>query len=377
MNSPFKFVLTISLGICIWIGILGVSWIKSDSPHTIQQPKIKHTGKKPKCSLEFLKNYFLENGEFYARGVWSKQSWIAKDCVATLVDMPNMLFNNNLSNILLVGDSTATRYARAFVNAFKTTYKCRLEKKENAGYKEPDMRYFSNIPQEDMYFHTRECYGCDSFLYNCSNDSIGKSNVRHSGSHVTIEYVSMEYFMDTEITTLRFPHGKTKNKCRKTNQYAPCEQSPTSQEFIFNEYLQLKSHEAYPQLILLIANHHETRMRDAANFKRTFTWFLDVVNNSIKNHPETRVIWLEPTFVEESKQSNPDVKNRQFKNVELYNEAKKQLIPYFSEQYPRFWPFYGVMKISERVPGWNQDGIHFNMEYYESMISLLLQALQE
>ncbi|CAH1776069.1 unnamed protein product, partial [Owenia fusiformis] len=108
-------------------------------------------------------------------------------------------------------------------------------------------------------------------------------------------------------------------------------------------------------------------MRDVANFRRTFTWFLDVVNNSIKSHPETRVIWLEPTFVDESKRENPDVKHRQFKNVALYNVAKKLLLPYFSEQYPRFWPFYGVMKISEGRPDWNRDGIHFDMKYYDAM----------
>ncbi|CAH1779112.1 unnamed protein product, partial [Owenia fusiformis] len=337
----------------------------------------RHKAKKPTCSLEFLKEYFLKTGEFYSSGSWDDRSWIANDCIQADLDLPTMLKRNNLSSILFLGDSTAWRYARAFVNVLKKRFTCHLVKQEGSG-KEPDVTYFSDsrgVFQADMLVHSRDCYTCKSFMYECKNIV----EFSHVGSYVIIEYVSMEYFMDTEISTLRLPTNKNKNMCRtshNTQSGLACGQSPTSQEFIFNEYLTLKPSESYPQLIALVSNFHELIMRDDVSFRRTLTWFLDLVYQSTKSRPGNRVMWFEPTFFIESKKNRNIVKNAQTKNHRLNNIAKELLMKYFNENIPIFWPFFGVMNISKvATPEWNIDGIHFEMMYYESMIKLLLQTL--
>ena len=118
-------------------------------------------------------------------------------------------------------------------------------KEEGGAPTQPDVAYVStnnNISRSDLRFQKRECVGCKSQLKKCS--------LSHNRS-VLIEYVVMEFTLDTEVSAYRTP-------C-----LGQCLHSNTNQQFIFREYLKGD----YPDLILLFSNAHDRARKHSAVIK--------------------------------------------------------------------------------------------------------------
>ena len=159
-----------------------------------------------------------------------------------------------------MGDSNAAR----FMLSIKRSLGCNVIKTErgtksvyhpNPGYYMRDTRPIRS--------HERSCKHCHSSKLNCPQFG------------VTVEFLSGEYVIDTELTTLRM---KANNKaahltrlCEVSNKAAskpwgagglPCTDTHNSQQFLLKEYLAGQ----YPDLFLYFSNNHDKQVFTAAEF---------------------------------------------------------------------------------------------------------------
>ncbi|CAH1795673.1 unnamed protein product [Owenia fusiformis] len=331
----------------------------------------------PKCNFDYLRGYFAKTGKYPSKGKWSENAWQPDGCIlpkSDKSDQMKFIERNKLTSILVLGDSTAYRYHDAIQIQLDGIYgrrNCKAEKLEgltDAKQFFPDREYFDEIP--DVVTRERGCGGCHSITYSC--------NTSRAFPKITTEFLSMDYFMDTSVTTRRETRTKTckPNLTQFESWGVGCGSSLTTQEFIFNEYLATKTSSQYPQLIILVANFHDIKRHNVDSFKRTLTWFMDIVNQSTKEYPDTKIIWFQPTYI--LKKNQPiEYHNMtsQARNSELYENVKEVLTKYFEDNSGRFLPFYSLEDISHGVPDLNVDGIHYKKDFYIRIIQLFFDTL--
>jgi hypothetical protein len=128
------------------------------------------------------------------------------------------------TNIALIGDSNSFRLTVGFEDNLSCIGS---QNEQQAEGRLPRTEYWSRDGKiTGVNIHSRDCGGCNSRKAECT------SKVNH------IEYVTMEYVMDTEVSTLRTYWDKTCTAMTTglLERDVECYQSLTTQEFIFGEY---------------------------------------------------------------------------------------------------------------------------------------------
>ncbi|CAH1801895.1 unnamed protein product [Owenia fusiformis] len=328
---------------------------------------VKTRYKTPNCTFDFLTKKALKSGQYFSNGAWGHTKWTPTGCeVPSRFSLPECLQRNNVNSVLVLGDSTAKKYTDAILAQLQDYGSCEVLKDEPSHDQQTD--YFDDIPYVSI--KRGECSTCTSAYYECQVTDGIRSKTTY------LEYISMEHFMDSVVTTQR--NSVLKN-CDDTlyqfrNWDVACGTSLTTQEFIFNEYLPLKTSTTYPKIIIIVGNFHDMTKRNVASFERTLAWFMDVVKQGTLHHRNTKIIWFEPTFIHTEKTIERYQKyHQQHKNYNLYENSKEKLMSYFSSG--KFKAFYGLMDISKRVPFLNKDGIHYEHDYYDAIVNLFFQTL--
>ncbi|KAI0240280.1 hypothetical protein LSAT2_009042, partial [Lamellibrachia satsuma] len=213
-----------------------------------------------------------------------------------------------------------------------------------------EKNYFTkgtNLKASDIIVHHRDCTGCKSSAVSCTDGSL----------KVYLEYIAMDFFQDTEVTTVR--NRWQKNCLQRTG----CHQSNTNQEFILGEYLVGN----YPDVILLFSSNHDKgryRLQTVRAYidylkmiinmyvpKRTQVFWFSKISETLMKKPK---IWRNVTFDGKST-TNEQIERL---NRELFDVLRPELI----RKDGKISTFFDMYDMSLGVPQWSVDGVHRKSE---------------
>ena len=175
---------------------------------------------------------------------------------------------------LFIGDSTCRRQA----HGIRKLHICSIYSAETCIQQVPEVNYWSNNNNnshiKNVKTHGRDCGGCESFKATCP-------------SFGTFEFITMEFFVDTEITVGRHSHNivcpiTTTTTATAGNTGAT--QSLITQEFIFNEYIQI-----FPDIIYHMSTGvHDISRYKSHQFKRITEWYFTLISEFRIRCPNTK-----------------------------------------------------------------------------------------
>ncbi|KIY96939.1 hypothetical protein MNEG_11023 [Monoraphidium neglectum] len=220
----------------------------------------------------------------------------------------------------------------------------------------------------DAQFGRQDCNGCTSFRSVCQGPS---------GRRVVIEFLRMEFVLDSELAAPMRIHWD--NNCDFT-QSPPCKWFWNSQQFLFEGYL--KQRRLPPDHIHVFQNMHDCSRRSPADFRRDLSWFLDVLDTNL--HPGTNVYFWEAPHPTGSKQ--PD----QWRNVtspacmRRMNDAVKRAVAPFLERTAAaaanasareqawWYATFDLFGPTGGRPDLSEDGVHMRGDWYETLARALV-----
>ena len=323
----------------------------------------------PLCSVDVIRKYCIEHNYFPTGGRWFNSTFLPNACRLPFKDftkehLRKCLTRRNITKLVVLGDSNGLRYFNAMKRLLEKSMKCRTVKVER-GATMPDVNYFTigtNLKASDIVVHHRDCSGCKSKAVLCADESL----------KVDIEYITMEFFQDTEVTTIR--NQWQKNCPRQTVQ--GCHQSNTNQEFILSEYFEGN----YPDVILLFSSSHD-KVRYGLNKVRAYIDYLKLLINMYVPK-KTQVFWF--SKISEDLQKKPkiwrnvtfDGKSKTNEQIERLNrELFDVLRPELMKKDGKISTFFDIYDMSLGVPQWSLDGVHRKSEWYNVVMSNWFQTL--
>ena len=291
--------------------------------------------RKPVCSVDVIRKYCLEHNYFPTGGTRLNSSYFPDRCRFPSNGMNKerireCLTRRNVTKIVVLGDSNGLRYFRATKKLLEKFLKCRTVKK-GRGMTMPDVSYFTKgtkLKASDIVVHHRDCGGCRSNAKSCSDNS----------TKINVEYISMEFYLDTEVTTVR---NKWQKNCHPSKEASYCRQSNTNQEFILGENLEGN----YPDVLLLFSGNHDkaraglTKIRgDMEYLKMLFKkyvpkqtkvfWFSKITENPKRKSKR----WRDPTFDGKLK-TNPFLERLNYELFDVlrteFKETGGKILPFF------------------------------------------------
>ncbi|XP_013380198.1 uncharacterized protein LOC106151471 [Lingula anatina] len=329
----------------------------------------KHVSKTRNCSLLYLQNYLAEKGRFFGEGQWVKGQWEPRSCqVPERVNAERLaqcLTAKKIEKIGILGDSQSMRYA-AMIRTGEGAFQCKKTKAENGGNRSPSINFFSPpIAANDLRATTRDCLGCAGLQATCTFGSSKNSVIK-------IENMITENVKDSELITRRSSVYKNCDD-RLTNKTGiPCLESSTTQEVIFQEYWCL---DGYPDVIIVFATHvHEAVKRNARNFERDFTWFVDLITTVVPK--TTKILYVNAPKVTPPQPEAWKTEGRNIFIDELNKIAAAVIHRSIVERkVPNLYPMYDMFSMSVDRNDWNGDGVHFKPQWYKHAASLLWTTL--
>ena len=361
-------IVTLMLALCL-VALFSIdnegplSQVIVDYPRTLHT---SHSDRKP-CTMTDIQTYISQNNFFPHKGRWIMENkkplrWSPDLCTfqntTQTIDVDQCLRNKSIEHVLVLGDSNGLRFFYALNRFFKD---CKMLKQEGGPPRQPDVTYFStnnNVSKSDLRFQEMDCSGCKSQQKKCC--------LSHNRS-VIIEYVVMEFTLDTQVTTYR-------NPC-----LGQCFHSNTRQQFIFGEYLA----GSYPDLILLFSNAHDRIRKHKAVIKAELTYLIQLIRASVPE--KSKVVWFSHQAEDESKKPERwqnityDGIYKSTEHIELLNrELFISLKPEFLNPNSRIDGFFDLLSIANKIERlWSEDGFHFRPPWYNMVMHYFLQAYCE
>ncbi|KAK2190248.1 hypothetical protein NP493_85g04010 [Ridgeia piscesae] len=194
---------------------------------------------------------------------------------------------------------------------------------------------------------------------------------------INLEYIVMEFFVDTEVSTVR---NMWKKNCHRSTEAPLCRQSNTNQEFILSEYLE----SSYPDVILLFSGNHDKARSGLSKIRGDMEYLKMLIKTYVpkqtklfwfskisENLRQKRKYWRDVKFDGESK-TKAFIKRI---NVELFDVLRTE----FVETGGRILPFLDIYDMSLGVLDWTmaESGIHRRPEWYDVVLSNWVQTFCE
>ena len=322
------------------------------------------TKRTPTCSMEVIKKYCIDHNYFPTGGRWINSSYFPDLCRfpstnITKERLRECLTRRNVKKVVVLGDSNGVRYFGATMKLLQTFMPCKTVKREDGVYK-PDVKYFTNgtkLKASDIVVHNRDCGGCTSIAVKCS----------HNTMEITIEYISMEYYMDTEITTVR---NLWQHNCHPSKNAPTCRQSNSYQEFIFSEYLE----DNYPDVILLFSGSHDYLRYGLTKIRGDMEYLKMLIKKYVPE--QTKLFWFSriSQYPKQKRESEEELNVLiERSNLELFDVLRTE----FVETDGRILPFFDVFDMSLGVRDWAVDGVHRKSEWYAVVLSSWMQTFCE
>ena len=326
----------------------------------------------PTCSVDVIRKYCIEHNYFPTGGRWINSSYFPDLCrfpskKLTKERLRECLTRRNVKKLVVLGDSNGARYFRATTKLLQKFMTCKTVKTEDAAYK-PDVKYFTKgtkLKASDIVVHNRDCSGCRSTAVKCGD----KPN------EIDLEYIAMEFYVDTEITTVR---NNWQNNCHHSKEAPLCRQSNTYQEFIFGEYLEGN----YPDVILLFSGNHDKARSRLSKIRADVEYLKMIIKKYLPT--QTKLFWftkISENMSQKSKYWNDvtfdgNLKTNAFIeriNAELFDVLRTE----FVENGGRILPFFDIYEMSLGVLDWTLGGIHRRPEWYDAVLSNWIQTFCE
>ena len=133
-----------------------------------------------------------------------------------------------------------------------------------------DYYFKGSLRKGEVFTHGRDCATCLSKLVRCTHNVSSPLTVHH----LDLEFLSFEFFMDSEISTYRSKKGAI---C--TNVPWHCPYSTSHQEFIFGEYMNGN----YPDWILFFTPTHVITRDRMPIVQANLNWMLRLMDTYLPN----------------------------------------------------------------------------------------------
>ena len=299
--------------------------------------------------------------DFPGQGNWAKSGdsfhFVPTLCTFPYVTLPsNYLYScvkeKQVSSVLLLGDSNGRRYYDAFYRTLQKVrrYNCTTVKQVVPYSVMPVAAYYAqgtNISVSDIVVHQRDCRSCNNILSNCTHPT---------ANPFVLEYLSMEFLIDTEVATSREPH---------------VHQSNTYQEFIFDEYLP-GTVGYYPDIIVIFGNSHEIFRNNPTKVKNDLKYLLGIIQRSVPQ--STKVVWIpvHGHYTLKEKYVN-------WEKLAAVNRAWFEILKPHIVRESRTCGFFDLQALSREVlPRWTsgeKQGVHLLHVWYDRVVSYLMQTL--
>ena len=356
-----------------WLPLLQSELPISSTRREQQIVKSLMTGR-PLCSVDVIRNYCLEHNYFPTGGRWINSSYFPDLCRFRSNDITKerlreCLTRRHVTKIVVLGDSNGLRYFLAAKKLLEKFLKCRKVKIET-GFSKPDVTYFTKgtkLNISDIVVHHRDCGGCRSVAGVCRDDT----------TEINIEYIVMEFFVDTEITTVR---NMWKKNCHPSKEAPLCRQSNTNQEFILKEYLE----GSYPDVILLFSGNHDKARSGLSKIRGDMEYLKMLIKTYVPK--QTKLFWFTKISENLRQKGNywrdvrfdGESKTKAFIkriNVELFDVLRTE----FMETGGRILPFFDIYDMSLGVIDWTiaRSGIHRKPKWYDVVLSNWVQTFCE
>ena len=336
----------------------------NDPVVTLRDPVDPELHSREPCTMSSIQTYITQNDFFPDKGTWIMRNrkplrWSPDLCSfknpSDTINVKECFLRKNVKRVLVLGDSNGLGYFHVITGFVK---RCTTLKTERGPLREPDISYFakySNVSKEDLRFQLRDCSGCKSQLKKCTLSA---------NRSVLIEYVVMEYLMDTEVTTYR-------EACP-----GQCLHSNTHQQFIFGEYLSAN----YPDLILLFSNVHDRIRKQRAVIKAEVNYLIELIRALVP--ASTEFVWLTNKDDDETKSPLKwqNVKydgkyNNSFHTSLLNQDLFNLLKPAMSSPSGNIHGFFDLQAIVRDVLHlWSKGRVHLQAPWYKLVVHYLLQA---
>ena len=342
----------------------------NDPVVTLRDPVDSKLHPREPCTMSSIQTYITENDFFPDKGTWIMRGskpirWSPDLCSfknpSDTINVKECFLRKNVKRVLVLGDSNGLRYFNTLVGFLKS---CRILKSEGDLSRKPDISYFtkySNVSSEDLRFQLRDCSGCKSQLKTCTLSA---------GRSVLIEYVVMEFLMDTEVTTYR--------TCayRKTCP-GQCHHSNTHQQFIFGEYLSGN----YPDLILLFSSVHDRIRKHRAVIKAEVNYLIELIRTLVP--ASTEFVWFSNKCDDPSKAFAPKWQNVTYDgqynhsyhtsllNRDLFHSLKPS-VSLSKKHISGFFDLNAIVR--DVVKLWSTDRFHLQDYWYNLVMHYFLQA---
>lgn len=260
--------------------------------------------------------------------------------------------------LALVGDSTGFRVTKELVELLN----CALHDNENpVNGREPNINYFSQGGKiSGIIAHTRDCGGCQSRRGTCRSRLVS-----------ALEYLTMEYVMDTELATSRTSWG---GLCSGHPGDVYCEQSPTTQEFVFGEWW-TSSRNTCPDVIFHLAtNVHDIARRSTVGYRRSVTWMFGVIAEFLDvSCPDTKYYWSTAARVEEAKVPKEYRNVTKNEKIVEFNQIALNSFPKHERMFLGFDQYnYSLLLDISRYT----DAVHLSKSTYHDMGKKFLQIAE-
>ena len=328
----------------------------------------------PNCTLQYLKKYATQCDRYPTmpfnqiranatnmapKGNYS--CWFPKQHIRKETSALKCKIKKNISSIVILGDSNGGRYWYAMHRLLTSNrWKCITLKQEQPTENGlPDPKYFVKepaIPLGDIHYRSRDCHGCLSSLCQCS----------FGGAQLTIEYIALEFLIDSEVTTTR----KIASRCKGKFHYY-CPHSDTYQEFIFREYLNNK----YPDVLLFFTSMHDINRHTLKHIRVSANFFFNLVENYmprdsyviIMNGMKRQTMPFKATYENELTANEMQVLHNEIIYDTVHNRLTNPLL---------FWyVFPTLFDNSTSTNDLYADYVHRTPEWYTSISGYLLQLI--
>ena len=328
---------------------------------------------KPVCTLQSLKQHALEhrvyskfpfaqigtNGTFAPPGDYS--CWFPNSAIRRNLTTPDNC--QPVSRILLLGDSNGRRYTDAMVSWIQVCgWSCNITKEAAQQLSNrylPDINYFIREPMiklDHIRYRSQDCHSCASVKYECT---------QKSGKRLTLEYLSVQYLIDAEITTVR--------KGKMCKERLLCDQSNTYQEFIFREYLAGR----YPDVFFYFLNSHDLGRSTLKHIKLSAEYFFNIVDSYM---PKNSIVFLISSMKRVLHrdphkfpyENNLNSNQKQYAINKIVYEAAESRLKDENKQWYAFPDLYDESNTTDHL---YSDYIHRTPIWYEDITRHLLQLI--
>ena len=180
------------------------------------------------CNYKAASRFFTHRGFFANPGSWGKNMSLESFDPLPCLKRSSANCTLPFKRIAILGDSQGSKYTQALVKRLERVHnmKCASSEREPSS---PNS-YFG----VDRIITTRQdCAGCVSFRTTCKPAANAEREIH-------VEYIRMEFTIDFEISTPVRIHWDNNCIHNGTNPAAPCKWHWSSQQVIFQHYLQAR-----------------------------------------------------------------------------------------------------------------------------------------